>query len=389
MLAWWRCTIPTPMTTWPLPLFSTQSTSTLECMCTVFWYYVCVVTPSDINDNVTTKTQNTFNTAHMNTGTWVRSSLVSWSSSWFTLHCMAQGCCACHLIHTWSVRFSFDFESSIPFFFLIFLFIFYLLHFLPHFFHFLEGRSEPVHSAKKGMDSLDESYSLTSHAHVEWLSPTSPSTSLSFSSSSPSSSSFFIFLHFLLPFTFLFLDVADYNHAHCRWGAGFPGQQELLHRLWAQRPLHHRGLCRVHPGVHTEHTHTWVYVHSLVLLVSAHRHIAHAPWLKSWVLCSLVTHEVSDSLSTLISPFTSRTSCRTLSTSSPTWRFVDNLRIPPKESMDSFDETYLHTRRRAPFVHTWIQQHGYRRPRSHQEEFVERSHRKETSGKEVQEEDVL
>ena len=26
----------------------------------------------------------------------------------------------------------------------------------------------------------------------------------------------FIFLHFLLPFTFLFLDVVDYNHAHCR-----------------------------------------------------------------------------------------------------------------------------------------------------------------------------
>ena len=25
-----------------------------------------------------------------------------------------------------------------------------------------------------------------------------------------------IFLHFLLPFTFLFLDVVDYNHAHCR-----------------------------------------------------------------------------------------------------------------------------------------------------------------------------
>ena len=36
-----------------------------------------------------------------------------------------------------------------------------LLHLLslalhPHFFHFLEGRSEPVHSAEKGMDSLDE-----------------------------------------------------------------------------------------------------------------------------------------------------------------------------------------------------------------------------------------
>ena len=40
----------------------------------------------------------------------------------------------------------------------------------------------------------------------------------------------FVFLHFLLPFTFLFLDVVDYNHAHCRWGAGSPGLQELLHK---------------------------------------------------------------------------------------------------------------------------------------------------------------
>ena len=34
-------------------------------------------------------------------------------------------------------------------------------------------------------------------------------------------------------------------------------------------------------------------------------------------------------------------------------------------------------------MHTWIQQHGYRGPRSHPEEFVERSHRKETFGKEI------
>ena len=53
---------------------------------------------------------------------------------------------------------------SIIFHFLICPFISYLLHFLPHFFHFLEGRSEPVHSAKKGMDSLDETYSLTYQA---------------------------------------------------------------------------------------------------------------------------------------------------------------------------------------------------------------------------------
>ena len=38
-------------------------------------------TEHDTNDNVTTKTQNIFNTAHMNTDTWVRSSLVRKSSS--------------------------------------------------------------------------------------------------------------------------------------------------------------------------------------------------------------------------------------------------------------------------------------------------------------------
>ena len=43
-----------------------------------------------------------------------------------------------------------DLRSSILLIFLIFPFISYLLHYLPHFFHFLEGRSEPVHSAKKG-----------------------------------------------------------------------------------------------------------------------------------------------------------------------------------------------------------------------------------------------
>ena len=61
--------------------------------------------------------------------------------------------------------------------------------------------------------------------------------------------SFFIALIFLLPYSFLFLDVVDYNHAHRRWGAGSPGLSELLHRLWAQRPLHHRGFCWIHPGV--------------------------------------------------------------------------------------------------------------------------------------------
>ena len=40
------------------------------------WCDVCVVTPHNTNDNVTTKAQNTFNTAHMNTDTWVHSSRV-------------------------------------------------------------------------------------------------------------------------------------------------------------------------------------------------------------------------------------------------------------------------------------------------------------------------
>ena len=54
------------------------------------------------------------------------------------------------------VRFSLDID-------LFTLFILYLLHFLPHFFHFLEGRSKLVHSAQKGMDSTDDSYLPTGH----------------------------------------------------------------------------------------------------------------------------------------------------------------------------------------------------------------------------------
>ena len=72
----------------------------------------------------------------------------------------AQGCCACHLIHACDERFS-STLISIVLHFLISTFILYLLHF----FHFLEGRSEPVHSAEKGMDSLDETYSLTGLSH--------------------------------------------------------------------------------------------------------------------------------------------------------------------------------------------------------------------------------
>ena len=97
------------------------------------------------------------------------------------------------------------------------------------------------------------------------LSSTSPFHSRSFSSI------IFSFQHFLLLFTFFevssqqpcalplsrvlrttsspsqLLKVVDNKPAHFRWGAWHPGREELLHRLWAQRPLHHGDLCRVHP----------------------------------------------------------------------------------------------------------------------------------------------
>ena len=48
-----------------------------------------------------------------------------------------------------------------------------------------------------------------------------------------------IFLLFLLPYTFHFLNVVDHKPAHFRWGAWHLCREELLHRLSAQRPLHH------------------------------------------------------------------------------------------------------------------------------------------------------
>ena len=85
--------------------------------------------------------------------------------------------------------------------------------------------------------------------------------------------------------------------------------------------------------------------------VSASSYIAHAPHGSSpscvrHVIPSTCAHDVCGSPSTLISPFsspfTSRTSCRTPSTFTHL-KLVDNLRIPPKESMDSFHETYSNT----------------------------------------------
>ena len=77
------------------------------------------------------------------------------------------------------MRFSLDIDLST-------LFIFYISHLLSHFFHFLEGRSEPVHSAKKGMDSLDETYSLTLSRFL--MRPSFPTPQCLASSSTQSSS---------------------------------------------------------------------------------------------------------------------------------------------------------------------------------------------------------
>ena len=41
-----------------------------------------------------------------------------------------------------------------------------------------------------------------------------------------------IFLLFLLPVNFIFQDVVDNKPAHFRWGAGPPGQKELLHTIF-------------------------------------------------------------------------------------------------------------------------------------------------------------
>ena len=58
-----------------------------------------------------------------------------------------------------------------------------------------------------------------------------------------------IFLLLLLPCTFYFLDVVDNKPAHFRWELGTLAEKNSSTGYWAQRPLHHRGVCRVHPGV--------------------------------------------------------------------------------------------------------------------------------------------
>ena len=54
---------------------------------------------------------------------------------------------------------------------------------------------------------------------------------------------------FLLPDIFNFPNVVDKYPAYFRWGPWHPGRERFLHKLRAQRPLHYRGLCRIHPGV--------------------------------------------------------------------------------------------------------------------------------------------
>ena len=74
--------------------------------------------------------------------------LVRFLSSWFT-HCIAW-------LKVLRMSSHPRLESSIPFYFLFSSFIFNLLHFLPHFFHNFEDRSNPAYFAWKVMDSLDD-----------------------------------------------------------------------------------------------------------------------------------------------------------------------------------------------------------------------------------------
>ena len=72
------------------------------------------------------------------------------------------------------MRFSFDLESSIPFHFLIFSFILNLPHFLLHFFHYLEDRSEPVHSASGCEPNAYDHKETYVESFTESLNPPSP-----------------------------------------------------------------------------------------------------------------------------------------------------------------------------------------------------------------------
>ena len=58
-----------------------------------------------------------------------------------------------------------------------------------------------------------------------------------------------ITLLFLLLDAFNFHEVVDKYPAYSCLGPWLSGRERASHRLWAQRPLPHRGLCRIHPGV--------------------------------------------------------------------------------------------------------------------------------------------
>ena len=82
------------------------------------WYCVCVVKPSDkthdTNDDVSTKTQSTSDTAHMNLNTWIdarvipcaHSPVVRFWSSWSAHHIVAQVVRVSHVIHACGERHS-------------------------------------------------------------------------------------------------------------------------------------------------------------------------------------------------------------------------------------------------------------------------------------------
>ena len=102
--------------------------------------------------------------------------------------------------------------------------------------------------------------------------------------------------------------------------------------------------------VHTEHINTniWVCFVSFILCQRIVIHCTCAAWLKSWILCSLVIPIHMHSWCVRFSLSFSFTSHLThlLSHSFHFFthlKFVDNLRIPPKKSMDSFDETCSNT----------------------------------------------
>ena len=81
-----------------------------------------------------------------------------------------------------------------------------------------------------------------------------------------------ITLLFLLPDTFNFHDVEDKYPAYFRWGPWHLGRERASHWLWAQRPLHHRGICRIHPGVLGRATVPWW------LQLRWRHHRQDAPW---------------------------------------------------------------------------------------------------------------